>query len=424
MNPPAAVIAERAALSAATITTAACDHVLDAITEDDLTRPDLRLLFQALRNVRLEGRDIDAPAVASALVRLGQPPEQAQQLVAAAAQHVPLISEIPATIREVQDAAIMRRRHHAALELARAAATLDQQAWDQAERRLHETDRAQTVQWVDGQHQAERFAQRLQAGDSPRIPTGMPSLDRVTGGLRPGQLTIVLGVTSHGKSALIDTIAAAAADAGYRTGLAINEQTIEERYERAVARESRVPLYVIDEAQTGRGRLRDTQAERITHAAGRLANLPLAWLPATGMTAGDLARHARRQRLDLLVVDGLQGLPPQPGRKPHEYLQDAVHELDEHAKRTGCHVLIAAHVNRQRLKNDGTWPMPGLGDVADCTGATKRADNVLCVWREQDRDTLDPLDEGLLRMAKWRGAALQSFPVLFDGARMRWTETQ
>lgn len=419
---PAAVAAERAALGVAVAATAAADHVLDVVRAEDLTGEHRPRLLRALKLVREEGRQIDPPTVSYALHRLGVPADQADEVVRAALAHAE-VGNLHATCQDVVHAAAMRRRQQAALELARAAGALDDRAYAEAEQRLYNADRGDdTVAWVDGQAQGEALAARLAARDARRVPTGMPGLDRVSGGLRPGQLTIVLGVTSHGKSALVDGMALAAAQAGWRVGLALNEQAVEERYERAVSRDSGVPLQAIDEAQTGRGRLTTVQVKALTDSAARIAGLPLAWLPAAGMAAVDLARQARRQRLDVLVVDGLQGLPMQPGRKAYEYLQDEVHALDEHAKRTGCHVLLAAHVNRQRLKADGTMPVPGLGDVADCTGATKRADNVLCLWRRQDPDTLDPTDEGILRMAKWRGARLESFALDFDGSRMRFTE--
>jgi replicative DNA helicase len=418
-------VAERAVIGAALLTPSACDHVLDRIRPHDLTGVDRPALLTALTKLRAAGHAPDPRAVAEQAHRDGQTREHAQAAVEQALRDAPSIAGIDAAIAEVLTYAQARRRHQAALELAQAAQRLDDHAWAHGEQLLAAADRGpETRDWTTPQQLADRLQHRLQAKDARRIPTGLQLLDDHTGGLRPSQVTIVLGVTSHGKSVIVDQIAEQAAAAGMTVGVALNEMTADERFERAVARTGGVPLRVIDEAQTGRGRLTTIQQNRAAEAINRLEQLGVRFLDASGLTAPELTRAARRARLDLLVVDGLQGFPPEPGRKPHEYLQDAVHHLDEHAKRTGCHVLLPAHVNRQRLRADGTWPVPGLGDVADCTGATKRADNVVCVWRQQDPDSLDPQPEGLLRLAKWRGAALRSFEMHFDGSRMRWEHEQ
>jgi hypothetical protein len=110
-----------------------------------------------------------------------------------------------------------------------------------------------------------------------------------------------------------------------------------------------------------------------------------------------------------------------PGqRQRRQTLEDAVQRLDAFAKDTGCHVIIVGQINRERA--NGTFPVPGLADIKDCAELGNGPDNVLFVWREQDPETLDPLDTGSCRMAKYRGARLETVPATFTGEFQRWDE--
>lgn len=64
---------------------------------------------------------------------------------------------------------------------------------------------------------------RLQSGENPLIPTGIPTLDRVCGGVGEDEYWLVTGPTKSGKSVLTGNIAVHAARRGIRTKIYTNE---------------------------------------------------------------------------------------------------------------------------------------------------------------------------------------------------------
>lgn len=69
----------------------------------------------------------------------------------------------------------------------------------------------------------EVLTQRIQAGDNPLIPTGIPSLDAGCGGIGQDEFWLVTGPTKSGKSVLTGCIAVNAARKGFSTKVYTNE---------------------------------------------------------------------------------------------------------------------------------------------------------------------------------------------------------
>lgn len=87
-----------------------------------------------------------------------------------------------------------------------------------------------------------------------------------------------------------------------------------------------------------------------------------------------------------------------------------------------CHVIVLGHLNRNRSSQSATIPIPTLGDIRESGMLANRAHNVMFVWREQDRETGSPQDDGLIILAKVRQGREGQVPVVFDGDRQRFRE--
>jgi len=68
-----------------------------------------------------------------------------------------------------------------------------------------------------------KLTERLQSGENPLIPTGIPTLDKVCGGIGADEYWLVTGPTKSGKSVLTGNIAVHAARRGVRTKVYTNE---------------------------------------------------------------------------------------------------------------------------------------------------------------------------------------------------------
>jgi DNA repair protein RadA/Sms len=150
-----------------------------------------------------------------------------------------------------------------------------------------------------------------------RIPTGMPELDRVTGGgIVPGSALLIGGEPGIGKSTLLLQLAAAFANAGRRA------------------------VYFSGEEAAQQVRLR---AERLG-----LSQAPLALACETNV-ANILATLAEGPRADLVVIDSIQtlwadALEAAPGTVSQ--VRAATQSLVRYAKAEGAALVLVGHVTK------------------------------------------------------------------------------
>lgn len=397
------------------------DAVLDVVQPGDFYSERLREVMVAIVELRGDGHVPDWRAVVSQLRSRGK---LSDSLTEAWVEALPAAAVAVGGLRRLCESvaalAVDRRRIDATYALQAAVYDDDDEgAWDRAVADLHEADRPRGRRaWASPDEIADRLYASIEGSDPVRWPWPLQRLNRLSGGgARRGQLTFIGGASSHGKSVLVDLALQSMAKVGARTALFLNEMTVEERAERVAANLANVRYGRIQAATSGEEQLNAKEAKAIINA---MAGQQVAFCPCAGWSAEQIVREARRRQLDVIAVDLVQKLPFQAGRPRHQTLEDAVQRFDAFAKDTGCHVIMAGQINRERA--NGTFPVPGLADIKDCAELGNGADNVLFVWREQDPETLDPLDQGVVRMAKYRGARLETIPATFEGDYQRWTE--
>ena len=153
--------------------------------------------------------------------------------------------------------------------------------------------------------------------EAPRLPTGMPELDRVTGGgLVPGSALLIGGEPGIGKSTLLLQLAASLAKAGRRA------------------------IYFSGEEATAQIRLR---AARLGYAEA-----PVALASETNL-ANIMATLADGKRPDLVVIDSIQtlwadALDAAPGTVSQ--VRAATQSLIRFAKQSGSALLLVGHVTK------------------------------------------------------------------------------
>jgi len=153
--------------------------------------------------------------------------------------------------------------------------------------------------------------------EAPRFSTGMPELDRVTGGgIVPGSVLLIAGEPGIGKSTLLLQLAAALARAGRRA------------------------IYFSGEEAAAQVRLRATRLG--------LADAPVALAAETSLT-NILATLGKEKRADLVVIDSIQtlwsdALEAAPGSVSQ--VRAATQSLVRYAKQAGSALLLVGHVTK------------------------------------------------------------------------------
>src|SRR5262249_33128786 len=204
------------------------------------------------------------------------------------------------------------------------------------------------------------------------LPTGFSEFDKITGGLRPGDLVIVAGRPSMGKTTLAVNMAEyAAVNPNIKASVAIfsMEMPSEQVITRMLSSIGGVPLNSIRS-----GRLQDEDWVRITSATAQLSEAKIFIDETPGLTPTDLRARARRVKrehgLDLVVVDYLQ-LMQVPGTKENRAteISEISRGLKALAKELHIPVIALSQLNRSVEQRENKVPV--MSDLRECvTGDT------------------------------------------------------
>ena len=252
----------------------------------------------------------------------------------------------------------------------------------------------QDMAHVAGLAAASMAAAITRGGGLSGVSTGLAGLDRMTGGLRGGQLVVFGARASMGKTALGARIASGAAEAGARVLFVTIEMVSEAIAARMMAGRAGLPLNVV---LRGLGKHADgsprplaldaPELNRIGEEARAMAALPLQWMhhgaPTTSMVRGHARGLKRRGGLDLMVVDYLGLLRPSTPQRDGNRVQEIgliTRELKAMAVDLNLPVLALAQLSRAVENREDQRPR--LSDLRDSGEIEQHADIVGLLYRE------------------------------------------
>jgi replicative DNA helicase len=227
-------------------------------------------------------------------------------------------------------------------------------------------------------------------GSVTGVPSGFPDLDNLTAGFQKGDLIIVAGRPSMGKTALaMNIVQHAAIDKEVPVAVFSLEMSKEALVQRLLCAEGRV-----DSGRLRRGRLQDDEYARLATAAGHLNTAPI-WIDdSPAITALELRAKARRLAaevdLGLIVVDYLQLMT---GPRKAENRQQEISAISRSIKAVSkeLNVPVVALSQLSRAPEQRTDKRPLLADLRESGAIEQDADLVLFVYREEAYRKADDL---------------------------------
>jgi replicative DNA helicase len=249
------------------------------------------------------------------------------------------------------------------------------------------------------------------------IATGFDALDRVLGGgPSRGNLVIVAGRPSMGKTALAVNIACNVARTHQAMVLSMEMQN-GELLDRVLATIGSIPL-----ARLRDGQLSADQWARFVEASARVNELGLHLDDQQALSLLEVrakARQVKRRRgLDLLVVDYLQLMSGDGSNRDNRNAQiEAISRgLKALAKELDCPVLALSQLNR-----NGAKERPQLTDLRDSGAIEQDADIVVFVHRDEVINPHSHL-KGFadLLVAKNRQGAIDDVLLEYEGPYTRF----
>lgn len=228
--------------------------------------------------------------------------------------------------------------------------------------------------------------QCIESGAERGIATGIAKLDTFIGGLRAGDLVIVAGASSMGKTCVARNIAFGAGFKGKRVALFSQEMSEEQLAMRTVSAEARrrgvahVDYRDLDNATVSIAKL-----DRLDTIPDRLPR-NIVINSKSSQTARDVLVKSRSAAkmlggLDMIVIDYLQimNIDKERGENHSVAVGKVTAALKALAKEMGCPVIVLSQLSRLKGRED---KRPTLDDLRDSGSIEQDADKVLFVYRE------------------------------------------
>ena len=378
--PPHSVEAEQAVLGGLLLDNSTWDTVADRLRAEDFYRRDHQVIFEAIAELSARSEPSDAVTLAEYLSAKGQADESGGLgYLAGLARDTPTAANIRAYADIVRERSLLRQLIRVSGEVAasaygsegRSAADLV----DEAERRVFaiaEQGRRQGSGFVPLRDVLGAAIDRLDLlhqsqGQLTGISSGYNELDRMTAGLQPGDLVIVAGRPSMGKTTLALNIAEHAAIAqGRAVAVFSMEMSREQLAFRMISSIGRV-----DQGHMRTGMFGDEDWARINSAIAQMKTAPLYIDDSGSLTPTEVRARARRlarerkDGLGLIVVDYLQ-LMQVAGTKENRAteISEISRSLKALAKELKVPVIALSQLNRSVEQR--TDKKPVMSDLREC----------------------------------------------------------
>lgn len=400
------------------------------VTEEMFTEPGLRLVFRAFAELASRGERIDMATVEAEMFRLDHRlygELNGVSFLSAMLQAVRNDSHIHEYVRLVQREWMLRG---CVASLNKRGLEAQQPDVDVMKLLAGVTDdmdglREHASGGVDVRMAAEvarevlarsfRNQEAREKGEHIQVRTGFDELDDLTGGLYRGELAVLSGRPSMGKTAVALHMALQAARAGRNTLYFSIEMSEEEVTERI--------LSMLSGVEAGKIRFKGTNREEralLEKAAAELAGLPLRIVYCGSLAIDEIravlmTRKARRE-LDIFFIDYLNliHIPYTRGSRNETTdlaLGDVVRKVKLMAVELDVPAVLLAQMNRDSDRRLAPY-LPILSDLRNSGAIEQVADQVIFVYRAEkygilyDKDTKEDLrGVGYLLVAKNRNGA-------------------
>ncbi|MCY4467415.1 MAG: replicative DNA helicase [Thiotrichales bacterium] len=433
--PPHSVEAEQAVLGGVLIDNDAWDRIAGIVTSANFYRNDHRAVFEAVSDLCEEGRPCDAVTVAERLDRSGQL-ESAGELayLAELAENTPSAANIVAYAEIVRERAVLRELIRISTEIAESAFRPQGRGalelLDDAERRVFEiadrgnAGRRESVAIKDVLSNVMERIDDLSRQESTIIgvPTGFDDLDQMTAGLQRGDLVIVAGRPSMGKTAFAMNIVEEAAIRGKLSVIVFSmEMPAEQLTMRMLSSLGR-----IDQQKVRTGRLGHDDWPRLTSQVALLNDTNIFIVDDSALTPTELHSRCRRLKrehgIDLVVIDYLQ-LMYVPGTRENRAteISEISRSLKALAKELMVPVVACSQLNR-RLE-DRQNKRPVMSDLRESGAIEQDADLILFIYRDEVYDE-ESKDKGKAEIivGKQRNGPIGKVDLAFLGRYARFED--
>jgi replicative DNA helicase len=397
--PPHSIEAEQSVLGALMLDNRTFDAIADRLVADDFYRRDHQLIFAAIAELAAKGEPSDAVTLSDWLERQGLAEDTGGLVyLAALVRDTPSAANVRAYADAVRERSTLRKLIHVGGEIASSAYDPEGrdagEILDEAERRVFEIAEGRNKTgsgFVALRDELGAVIDRLdtlsqQSGALTGVSTGFARLDEMTAGLQKGDLIVIAGRPSMGKTTFALNIAenAAFGPGKAKVGVFSMEMSREQLAFRMISSLGRV-----DQSHLRTGNFGDEEWSRINTAIHMMKNAQI-FIDDTGaLTPTEVRARARRLKrehgLDLIVLDYLQ-LMQVAGNKENRAteISEISRSLKALAKELSVPLIALSQLNRSVEQR--TDKKPVMSDLRESGAIEQDADVIMMIYRDEVYD--------------------------------------
>jgi replicative DNA helicase len=435
--PPHSIDAEQSVLGGLLIDNGAFDKIGDVVTDGDFYRDDHRRIFRHVSRLIERGKPADVVTVDEA-IKVSEDKDKTGGItyLAALAGNTPSAHNVRRYAEIVRECAVLRKLIEVSTEIADSALNRMGkdvgQLLDEAESKVFQIAEAgaRTRQgFMEIQPLLTQVMERIDLlyhkdnpSDITGIPTGYRDLDRETSGLQPGDLIIIAGRPSMGKTALALNMAEhVAVENKLPVAVFSMEMSGSQLAMRMLGSIGR-----LDQHKLRTGRLSDDDWNRLTNAVGKLHDAPILVDESGALNALELRARARRLHrqygsLGLIVVDYLQLMQAtSEGENRATEISEISRSLKSLAKELKVPVVALSQLSRAVEQRTGP-KRPIMSDLRESGAIEQDADLILAIYREEVY-TPDTPEKGVAEIIilKQRNGPIGTVKLTFLGEYTRF----
>ena len=398
--PPHSVEAEQSLLGALLIDNQAFDRVADLVSAEDFYRDDHRRIWRHISKLVEHSRPADVVTVAESIgASEDKDKTGGAAYLAALSQNTPSSLNVRRYAELVRERSVQRRLAQVATEIAESALAPTGkevgQLLDEAESKIFQIAEsgarrdqgligiapilAKVYERIDYLHNQDN------PSDVTGVPTGFADLDQKAAGLQPGDLIIIAGRPSMGKTAFALNIAEhVALHPSVRMPVAIFSM---EMSGSQLAMRLLSSIGKVDAHKLRTGRLTDEEWAQLTDATGKLHEAKIHVDDTAALNALEVRARARRlkreySKLGLVIVDYLQLMSASSqGENRATEISEISRSLKALAKELEVPVIALSQLSRAVEQRNDRRPM--MSDLRESGAIEQDADVILFIYREE-----------------------------------------
>lgn len=435
--PPHSIEAEQSVLGGLLLDNAAFDRVADIVTDEDFYRFDHKLIWQHITRLIGLARPADVVTVFESLSVAGKQEEVGGlAYLNALAHNTPSAANIRRYAEIVRERSTLRKLVTVADDISSAAFNPQgkeaRQILDEAETRVFQIaqEGARGSQgFLEIQPLLSQVVERIdelyhREGDSEvtGVPTGFIDLDKMTSGLQPGDLVIVAGRPSMGKTSFSMNIGEHVAIAqGLPVAVFSMEMGAVQLAMRMVG-----SVGLLDQHRMRTGKLTADDWPRLTHAVQQVQEAQIYIDETPGLSSMEVRARARRLarqcgQLGLIIIDYLQLMSSSGGENRATEISEISRSLKGLAKELNCPLIALSQLNRSLEQRPNKRPV--MSDLRESGAIEQDADLILFIYRDEVYNPDSP-DKGTAEIiiGKQRNGPIGSARLTFAGASTRFLD--